>query len=784
MNSFNYPRKSFILIVISIVLLNGNIFGQSCDTISNWDGISQDWDLYGESSEVVNNPQPDVINNSAYCLKVVTIDSEWDNISYDMPVEANFDNFHHYRLKVLAPASGGDVTLKFQNSNNSFAHEIVKTPIPGEWTELEFDFSGLYYSGLTTMVIFFDFRGTEPGISWYFDDIIRVHPYPELEESNLPIIIINTEQCIPDAEKISGTMGIIDNGQGMINHVGDAFNGYYGRIGIETRGHSTQMFPKKSYSMETRNSVGEDLKVSLLGMPKESDWILYAPYSDKSMLRNAVSFELGHKMNDIYCSRTVFCELVLNNDYKGVYILMEKIKRDSSRVNISKLKPDELTGDDVTGGYILAVDWRDDDFVYGFDGWKSNPSPPYPGAMNITFQHFYPEPIDLADAQRNYIRSYITRAENALTGDNFSSTDQGYHKYFDVPSFIDLMLLNELSKEVDKYRLSQYFFKDKDSKGGKLFAGPAWDFNLGYGNVDYWAPGIDYKGWIYPDIHTYDYSIMFWWKRLMEDTYFQNLAKTRWHDLRQNVFSDASISTVIDSLLSHIDTAKERNYQRWNILGTYVWPNYNWYNNDFDDEVAYFENFLFKRLHWMDNNLFGTLVRPSVNITGNQNTITVSLVSDYFRNPVLKPEYFKLNNASTGLSIQSVNYLNSRDCLLTLSGPVTGQGEITVTVLEKAINTWADITSHELAVAGLTENNDNSIFVTEFDHKIFIRTNDPDKLPEAAQIININGQVNSSLKLEKNTENVIPYNLPQGFYLLVFKFDDGRIRVEKFVVTN
>lgn len=780
MKPFGSQIKIFLVLTI-IITFQCPVYSQSCDTISNWDGIFQDWDLYGQSASIVDNPSPDSTNSSSKCYKVVTFDSEWDNFSYVMDEQANFDNFHHYRLKVLAPLTGGEVTVKFQNSNNSLAQEIVKTPVPGKWTELEFDFSGLYYSDFATMVIFYDFRGTEPDKVWYFDDIIRDDPYPVLEESNLPIVVIQTDQCVPDEPKISGQMGIIDNGPGMVNDINDPFNGYYGKIGIETRGHSTQMFPKKSYSVETRDSIGEDLKVSLLGMPEESDWILYAPYTDKSILRNAISFEIGHRMNDIYCSRIKYCELILNGDYKGVYLLMEKIKRDSNRVDIAKLNSDEVTGDDVTGGYILAVDWRDDDFLYGYDGWLSVPVPPYPGALNITFQHFYPEPVELAAAQRNYIKSYISRAENTLTGSNFKDSDQGYHRYFDVPSFIDFMLLSEVSKEVDKYRLSQYFYKDKDSKGGKLIAGPAWDFNLGYGNVDYWWQGIDYTGWIFPDIHTWDYSIMFWWKRLMEDSYFRNLAKTRWSDLRQEVWSDFSFNTIIDSLLLNIDIAKDRNYVRWPILGTYVWPNYNWQNNDFEDEVNYFKSFLFNRLHWMDYNLSGTYILPSVNINGSQNTLTVSLSGDYFRNPVLKPEYFKLNN--TTLKIQSVNYINAHECLLTLSGASAGEGALTVTVFEKAINSWKDVTSHELAVAGYGESSEQTIQVTEFDHKIYLHTNNPDDLPKEAEIININGQRIKSFRIERSEENIISHNLLPGFYLLALKSDKG-ISVKKFTVTN
>ena len=148
--------------------------------------------------------------------------------------------------------------------------------------------------------------------------------------SNLPIVIINTNSVeIPDEPKITGSMGIIDNGPGNMNNQYDPPNDYDGYIGIEIRGQSSQMFPKKSYGFETRDADGENLDVSLLGMPEENDWVLYAPYSDKSMLRNFITFFMGSYL-DPYCTRMAYCEVIVNNDYKGVYILMEKIKKDDN----------------------------------------------------------------------------------------------------------------------------------------------------------------------------------------------------------------------------------------------------------------------------------------------------------------------------------------------------------------------------------------------------------------------------------------------------------------------
>jgi len=759
--------------------------GQTYDTISNWDNITPNWYVSTPGSEVVPNPAPDPVNPSEHCFKVISGEGRYDYLVYEMPEAADFDSYPRYRIKILAPSSGGNVALKFENYNNTFSHEIVMTPVPGQWTDLEYDFSGLSYNDLTRMVIFPDFNGATPGINWYIDDVLKEIPPPLELESNLPIVVINTfGVSIPDEPKISGHMGIIYNGPGELNNLNGPFTNYDGNIGIEIRGQSSQQFPKKSYAFETRDATGENLDVSILGMPSENDWVLYAPYTDKSMLRNEVTFETGHRMGN-YCSRQVYCELIVNNDYKGVYVVMEKIKKDDNRVDIATLKPDEVSGDDLTGGYIIKVDKLDPDFTFGVDGWQSNPVPPYPNAMDIIFQFYYPEPDEIVEQQRTYIRNFITTAENTLTGNNFTNPDQGYQKYYDVPSFIDFMLLNEISKEVDKYKFSTYFYKEKESDGGKLFAGPAWDFDLGYGNVNYWPPGIDYTGWIYQMEPPYNLDIIFWWKRMMEDPYFRNMAKTRWEWLRQNQLNNDQIHAMIDSVLIHIDAAKDRNYDRWPILGQYVWPNHDWSGNTYADEVEYFEDFLFNRLHWMDQNVPGTISIPWAGISADSGTITLSLVGDYFRRRELKKSHFLLNNAPDGVIIQHITYLNASQCQFELSANVSDFPEITVTVSEEEINYWQNITSNPLGSAGsgnfLTKGPNVTLF--EENNRLHIRCNNPEWLPRSAEIITPAGQLIGKLKLETKTENIVPHQLKPGVYVMIFKTENATAAI-KFSIVN
>ena len=259
--------------------------------------------------------------------------------------------------------------------------------------------------------------------------------------SELPLVYINTNgDNIIDEPKIIAEMGIIWNGNGQQNHTSEEFNHFQGNIGIEIRGSSSQMFPKKSYGFELRDEKGLDMDFPLLGMPEEEDWILYAPYTDKSLIRNVLTYTLAEKLGH-YTPRCRFVELFINDEYQGVYVLMEKIKRDKNRVDIAKLKPEELSGEDLTGGYIVKIDKTTGS---GGSGWHSS----YTNKMNTRtyYQYEYPAYDEIQDAQANYIENYISDFEDAVYNQEFDPVN-GYQQYINTSSFIDYMIINEISKK-------------------------------------------------------------------------------------------------------------------------------------------------------------------------------------------------------------------------------------------------------------------------------------------------------------------------------------------------
>lgn len=428
--------------------------------------------------------------------------------------------------------------------------------------------------------------------SWFVD--------PQNTKSNLPLLIIDTKgQAIPNEPKITAYLKVIDNGTGKLNGLWDDATDYDGSMGVELRGQSSQMFPKLGYGIELRTSAGADTNVSLLGMPAEADWVLTASYSDKSLMRNAITYQLGGKMGR-WQPRVKYCEVYLNGSYNGVYILTEKIKRGTYRVDINKLKPEEISGDNLTGGYIVKVDKIQD--LPSAEYFYTHPSNTYNNARHYAFTYVYPKYDEIVTQQTFYLQNYLLTLENTLNGSSFKDPVNGFRKYMDINSFVDFQIINELSNNVDGYRYSTFFYKQKDSDGDKLFAGPLWDFDLCYGNVDYAPDNLATDKWLYPKYGPGEWQPMHWWARLMEDPDYNHAFAARWKALRAGPFSTDSIMADLDANVQNMGEAISRNFVRWPILGVYVWPNY-FVGSTYQEEVTFLKTWITNRLTWMDGNV-------------------------------------------------------------------------------------------------------------------------------------------------------------------------------------
>ena len=405
---------------------------------------------------------------------------------------------------------------------------------------------------------------------------------------DLPIIFVDTKkQCLDNkvTEKIPATMKVLD---GATNNVADSAKGTLYDIGIKVRGQSSAMFPKPGYSIEIRDEKGEGKDESLFGLPPADDWVLHGPYVDKSMLRNSLAYWLFRQAGR-YAPRTKHFDLYINGVYRGVYVLVEKIKRGKYRVDISKLKETDIAGDSLTGGYLWAFDkvgtntgGGGSNNQGGIEAEGFNTS----DGLNVILH--YPKKANIQKQQEEYLKKYLNDLEalfkNGKNGD-------GFDKYVDLGSAVDYVLHQEVTNNGDSYWCSFFLHKPKDKGGkngkefkeGKVTLGPPWDFNLamsnggmmGYGGGNSWqieskgggggggfGGGFGFGGGGMGSLKAPNWLIGLW-KR----SDYQDELKKRWAELRSGVWHTKVMDAYLDSMKTYLTKAADRNFKRWPNLG-------------------------------------------------------------------------------------------------------------------------------------------------------------------------------------------------------------------------
>ena len=444
----------------------------------------------------------------------------------------------------------------------------------------------------------------------------------DMGDSEIPYIVIKTSAVIQNQKKVSGELSIYVEKKLVQTNF----------IGIEYRGSTSfRLSDKKSYGIETWDEAGEDLDVSFFGWPEEEDWILMGQVVnldenyqfDNTLLYHHLGYTISREMGR-YAARTQYVEVELNGEYQGVYVFMEKLKRDGDRIDLSKLNPDETSGEDLTGGYILKIDktsggdgnanqpleyfennWEDDArytaansfrSAYDINGEVLNFEPygaPYHSNMYLEtyFNYEYPDADDIVSEQKTYIQNYINDFETALLTDDFASDQRTYTDYIDISTFVDYFLINELCRNVDAYRLSTYVTKDKN---GLLSMGPVWDMNIGFDNggripLDDWV--INYNNHVSGDA----WMMPFWWPRLMEDPQFRALVKTRWQELRSGALSLSNLNSLVEESANFLidNGAISRNETIWSV------------GSDYEQSIESLKSYFSERTSWMDSEIDG-----------------------------------------------------------------------------------------------------------------------------------------------------------------------------------
>lgn len=436
---------------------------------------------------------------------------------------------------------------------------------------------------------------------------------------NLPVILIDTsKQQVSREEEIKVDLQIYNNGDdvNILNDNPDVVS----KANIKIRGNSSSKYPKKQFSINLINNKEEDKDISLLGMPKESQWVLNGPFLDKSLMRNYIALNIASEIME-YAPRVQFCEVIMiedgdeeidEDDYRGVYILVEKIKRNDERVDITKTIDNRSET-----SFILAKDRQKDNDI-SFTSYGKEISE-YVYGLNIV----YPKK-DLTQQKYDYIADEISEFERVLYSDNFNHPTEGYSKYIDVDTFVDYYIINEFLKNTDAGMLSTYIYKDYEEK---IKAGPIWDFNESLGNSEN------------EDGKVYDYTEFTmihkpWFDRLMMDVNFANKVVERYKELRKTYLSDEYLTEFIDETVGLLGDSVERNFERWPIYvsnqarvfeqGGDATDNYSAdldlyikYLEDnkhllkdtdgmatsYEEEISLMKNFIVNRGNWMDSNI-------------------------------------------------------------------------------------------------------------------------------------------------------------------------------------
>lgn len=469
--------------------------------------------------------------------------------------------------------------------------------------------------------------------SWF--EVPYIPAEVNFESSNLPIVVIDTfeGQEIPNDPKIDATMKIIFRENQQRNFLTDVSDpnalDYDGPIKIEYRGSSSSLLDKKQYAFTPYDDLGEKINVPFLDMPTENDWILNGLAYDPSYMRDFLSYKLSNLIGN-YASRGKYCELVLNGEFRGIYVLQEKLKADDSRIDIKKIKDDDLTLPKLTGGYITKTDKIEgsDTVAWGMDnygGWQSN------------FVHEHPKSSEVMPEQHSYIENEFLTLQSYVNNPSNSSIIEGYPSIIDVPSFIDFIILNEISSNADGYEFSTFFHKDRNDK---LRAGPIWDFNLTFGN--------DLFQWGYDRSHTdvwqfYDQGNMGpkFWKDLFDDSLFNCYLSKRWQELSAPgmPLNEEEIFELIDSIEVLILEAVERQEI---VSGT---------TGVFTQNIIEMKAFISERIEWISNQL--------TDISLCDNIVTPEIViSKINYNPLVEADLDSSDFEFIELSNNSTSYIN------------------------------------------------------------------------------------------------------------------------------
>ena len=373
----------------------------------------------------------------------------------------------------------------------------------------------------------------------------------DYEFLEIPAVVINTNDGSDITSKEEYTSSMVS-----ILNTKEEWEMHDVEAGVRGRGNSSWAQPKKPYRIKF------DKKQSVLGSEyKAKSWTLIANYSDKTLSRNYLAYELSERFEGLgFSSKHNFVDLYLNDEYKGVYLLCDQIQTGKGRVDI-----DDSVMEDGNNGYLIERDGRASDEgienqdYFIFDGDNSPYVIKAPDTENEDF-------LNNKETEISYIKNYMQQCWTAIDSNGASWSE--VEELMDIDSFADQYIIDELFANPDCGYSSCFYYKEKD---GKLFKGPVWDFDLSAGNTNY---GIGNEDECDPNNGLYANKVNSWYKRLLNRIEFVDVVKAKlqsYSEVIRDVIDLANVNKD-SSLYKLYKTALERNFVKWDILGQSIWP--------------------------------------------------------------------------------------------------------------------------------------------------------------------------------------------------------------------
>ncbi len=470
--------------------------------------------------------------------------------------------------------------------------------------------TGINTPNLTTQIF------TEKGIYYFYcvatnilpienEDIKSAAVISEIVSvayTGLPTLYLNTYDVetseITKDDYCFGDFKLISEDYGIINYTFSKEKNGEKKEGIKGRGNTSWSMPKKGYSIKF------DSKQSFFGLPSAKKWCIIANYSDKTLLRNKLASYIGNEVLDSEWAPTFnSVDVIMNDEYMGNYIFCERNTLSTGRVDVqdisdvdeklaegkdSKIIDANSDGEKnlYDGGFLIEVEAnetraKDNDFY--FNGTK--------GGRLFCLK----DPDKVSSEVKEVVQSIVLNAENVLYSDGYTDADTGWRKYIDENSVIDWYLINEFAKTNDSIFFSSvYMYYNPEDE--KLHMGPIWDFDISFGNVNYNDCDLAEGFWLKKAI---------WISRMFTDSEFVENVKKRWNEKKLDLYS--VINSNLEDLESQIEVSAEYNFERWKILGTYVWPNADGYitRTTYKSEITYLQEWLNQRYSWFDTAING-----------------------------------------------------------------------------------------------------------------------------------------------------------------------------------